>query len=81
MSEVKNIKGIDDETWAHFKSLAALNNMKAASMFKVLVNEYEKKRSAVWDRILNHKSKLTKEEIDKMEEAALDMRKHSGWRT
>ncbi len=81
MSEVKNIKGIDDETWAHFKSLAAQHKMKAANMFRILLEEYEKNTKNFWDDIFAHKSIFTDKEYEEMKARMKELRKEYGWRT
>ena len=45
MNKVITIKGIDDETWAKFKSMAALHKLRLGEMFTMLVNEYAKKHN------------------------------------
>lgn len=80
MSEVKTIKGVDDETWAGFKSLAARNRMKAATMFKEMVKEYEKKSSNFWDEIFAHKPVFSTKEYKEIEEQMKKFRKEYGWR-
>ena len=80
MSEVKTMKGVDDATWARFKSMAAQNNMKAGQMFKLMVEEHTKKSERLWEKILNHKSILTKKEADLFEQTVKAMRKENGWR-
>lgn len=67
MSEIKNIKGIDDETWADFKSLAARNRMKAADMFRVIVKDYESHTKNFWNELRAHKAICTPKEYAKME--------------
>lgn len=78
--EVKTIKNIDDDTWASFKGLAAKNKLKAGQMFKVMVNEYAKKSSGFWNKVLNHKPILTAKEANQLERATSEMRKEKGWR-
>lgn len=80
MSEVKTMKGVDDETWAQFKSIAAQNKMKAGQMFKLMVDEHKKRSSHFWDDIFNHKPALTEKEYEKFERAIKTMRKEYGWR-
>lgn len=79
MSEAKNIKGIDEETWAEFKSLAAESKLKSADMFKVLVKNYKKEKSA-WDRILNHAPIFSEAEYVDIEKRMKELRKERGWR-
>jgi hypothetical protein len=80
MSEVKNIKGIDDETWADFKGLAAHNRLKAAAMFRVLVDEYKKKSASAWEKILSHKPIFPASAYDEIERRVKSVRKEKGWR-
>lgn len=47
MGDVRSIKGIDEETWAEFKSLAAKNKMKLGEMFTIMVRDFAKK---FWSR-------------------------------
>ncbi len=80
MSEVKNIKGIDDETWAEFKSLAAKNKMKSADMFRAMVNEYEKRAKNFWEEIRAHKPIFSTKEYEEIEKRMKEFRKEYGWR-
>ena len=80
MSEVKTIKGIDDETWAGFKGLAVRNRVKAATMFKVMVDEYERKMSSFWDDIFSHKPVFSPKEYKEIGERMKKFRKEYGWR-
>jgi len=80
MSEVKNIKGLDDETWADFKSLAAKNKMKAADMFRAMVKTYGQKTTGAWDRIFKHKPIFTDKEYEEIERRIKSIRKEHGWR-
>ncbi len=79
MSEVKNIKGIDDETWAEFKSLAAKNKMKAGEMFREIIRDYKGRTKNVWDDIFAHKAVLSKKQYDEFESRIREMRK-APWR-
>jgi len=78
--EVKTIKGIDEDTWSSFKSVAAKNKMKTGEMFKVLLKEYEKKSNSVWDVILSHKPILSKKQYEEFETTIKELRKEQGWR-
>ena len=80
MAEMKNIKGIEDNLWSEFKSLAAMNKVKAAKMFKILVKEYEKKTVNFWDDIFLHKPILSAKEYADLEKNLKLLRKEHGWR-
>jgi len=78
--EVKTIKGIDEDTWADFKSIAAKNKVKTGEMFKMMLKEYKKKSEDIWNKILKHKPILTKRECEAMEITIKELRKEQGWR-
>jgi len=79
MSEVKNIKGIDEETWAEFKSLAARSKMKAGEMFKEMVKGYKSRAKNVWDDVFAHKAVLSKKQYEEFERKTREIRK-APWR-
>ena len=39
METVKTIKGVNEETWQEFKSMAARNNVKMGRFFEEIVEE------------------------------------------
>lgn len=80
MSEVKNIKGIDAETWAEFKSLAAEKKLKAADMFKVMVKDYKSHAKNFWDELRSRKPIFSPEEYVEIEKKMKSFRKEYGWR-
>lgn len=80
MSEVKNIKGLDEETWADFKSLAAQNRMKAADMFKAMVEDYKSHTKNFWNELRAHKPICTPKEYEEIEKRMNAFRKEYGWR-
>jgi predicted secreted protein len=80
MSEVRSIKGIDDETWAEFKSLAAQNKMRAADMFRTVVKEYRQKSKNFWEEIRAHKPIFSPKEYEEIEKRMKEFRKEYGWR-
>lgn len=80
MSEVKNIKGIDDETWAEFKSISARHGLKAPQMFRLMVEEYKKNARDFWKDILEHKPIFTAKEYADMKKRVQEIRKEYGWR-
>ncbi len=80
MGIVKTIKGIDENTWFEFKSLAAKNKMKTGEFFEKLVEEYKDKADKSWWNILNSGKILSDEEADAMEETVKRLRKEKGFR-
>ncbi len=81
MAEVKTIKGVNDETWATFKSLAAKNHQTAGSFFEKLVAFYQKQGDTWWDEILNAGKILSDEEANDMRKFTKKLRKRRGFRT
>ena len=80
MSEVKTIKGIDDDTWREFKSLAAKDSLKLGALLKNMLKEYEKTRETFWDKILETEKILTDKEADEFEKIISKKRKEYGFR-
>ena len=61
MAEVKTIKGIDDKSWAEFKSIAALQKRNMGELFDDLLIAYKAKQvRGFWDDILTIKNPLSK---------------------
>lgn len=80
MSEAKNIKGIDEETWAEFKSLAAKHRAKAADMLKILIKEHKERSDNFWEGVFAHKPVLSKKQYGEFEKRLLEIR-NAPWRT
>ncbi len=80
MSEVKTIKGIDEDTWAEFKGISARNKVKAATMFKLLIEEYKSHTKHFWEEIFAHKPIFTPKEHAEIKKRVEEMRKEYGWR-
>ena len=80
MPVVKTIKGISENTWAEFKSLAARNKLKTGKFFEKLVEGYRDKSNKSWDVILNSGKILSDEEADDMEKFVDGLRKEKGFR-
>lgn len=79
MDSTKTIKGVDEESWTGFKSLAAKNNMKMGEMFKTMVNGWEKK-SKSWEKLFSFEKILTDEEAEEMLNISKRLRSESGYR-
>ena len=80
METVKTIKGVNEETWQEFKSMAARNNVKMGRFFEEIVEEYKKKSRSIWDDILKGEPILSKEEADAMMETVKRLRSGYGFR-
>jgi len=80
MAEVKTIKGVDEETWAEFKSLAAKNQLHAGSFFEKMVRHYEQSTQSFWDRVLDEEVILSEEEGKAIEKVVHHIRKERGFR-
>lgn len=78
--QVKTIKGIDEQTWAEFKSLAAKRRMKAGELFKTMTREYEEKGKDLWEKILTGKKILSEKEASSLLEVTTIIRKEHGFR-
>lgn len=80
MSSIKTIKGVDDETWSEFKSLAAKDKTKMGKFFEKMVVEYKKKSDGFWDDILKGPKIISDKEAKIMENAVQGVRKEHGFR-
>jgi len=43
METIKTIKGVNEESWAEFKSLAVRNRTNMGELFERMLEEYKKK--------------------------------------
>lgn len=75
MSEIKTIKGVSDETWAEFKSMAARHEQSMGSFFDILVAFYKQKSKSFWDEILEHKPILSEKEAEELSRYTKAIRK------
>ncbi|MBI2106345.1 hypothetical protein HYT56_05935 [Candidatus Woesearchaeota archaeon] len=78
---LKTIKGINEESWAEFKSIAAKNKTKMGALFEKMLEEYKKKSEESWKKILNGKKMLTDKEADDILKIIEKTRKEYGFRT
>lgn len=81
MAIVKTIKGVEEEVWSEFKSLAARDGVKMGKLFEKMVAEYRKKSTSFWDDILKGPKTITNEEARAMEETIGKLRKEHGFRS
>lgn len=80
MPAVKTIKGIDEQAWLEFKSIAARSRMKMGKLFERMVEDYKEKTGSFWDDILKGPPALSKEEADAMMETVKKVREEYGFR-
>ncbi|HLC22684.1 MAG TPA: hypothetical protein VJJ79_02835 [Candidatus Nanoarchaeia archaeon] len=79
-TEVKTIKGINEETWTKFKILAATKRVTMGNLLTTMVKEYEKYSNDVWDKILKSGKILSDKEASDIEKITRNMRKEKGFR-
>ena len=75
------MKGVEDETWAEFKSLAAKNNLHTAQFFEKLVHFYKENTKHFWDHILSGKKIISDKEAAEMQHFVKTLRKEKGFRS
>ena len=80
MTVVKTMKGINENTWFEFKSLAAKSKMKTGKFFEKLVEDYKSKTDDRWNVILNSGKILSDKEAEDMEKFVRELRKERGFR-
>lgn len=80
MTIVKTIKGIDENIWLEFKSLASRNNSRTGKFFEVLVQEYKNRSAKSWTNILNAGKILSDGEAEDMNKLVRELRREKGYR-
>ena len=78
---LKTIKGINEESWSEFKSIAARNRMNMGKLFEIMLNEYKKRSEEAWRIILSGKKILSDKEAEEMKKIIEESRKEYGFRT
>jgi len=81
METIKTIKGVNEESWAEFKSLAVRNRTNMGKLFERMLEEYKKKSEENWKIILSGKKILSDKEADDMLKIVKESRKEYGFRT
>ena len=76
----KTMKGVEEETWAEFRSLAARNRMKTGQFFEKLIKSYKQNTNDFWNEILTGEKILSELEAKDMQIITKNMRKERGWR-
>ncbi len=75
------MKGIEEETWFEFKSLAAKNNLKAGQFFEKLVEFYKHNDHSFWNDVLKGEKILTEAEANDIRRITKKIRVEKGYRT
>jgi len=78
--EIKIIKGISEEKWVLFKTLAAKNNESMGRTFEIIIDEYAKKENDILDKIFKGGKTISDKEADEMKAELKKMRKEKGFR-
>lgn len=78
--QVKTIKGIEEETWAEFRSICTKNRLSTGQCFEKLIAFYKQNAKDFWDDILCGKKILSKEEANDIRDMTVRMRKERGFR-
>jgi len=80
METIKTIKGVNEESWAEFKSLAVRNRTNMGELFERMLEEYKKKSKENWEIVLSGKKILSDKEAEDMLEIIKASRKEYGFR-
>ena len=80
MNGIKTIKGVEEDSWSSFKSLAAKSNLKMGKFFEKMVDEYTVKSEDFWDDIRNCEKILSDKEAEDMLKVVRMVREVIGFR-
>ena len=69
----KTIKGISDDDWRDFKTIAVRSNLSMGELFKTMLRTFNREKDEFWKKLFSHPPLLTENE-------AKDMEKHMAWR-
>ncbi len=78
--QVKTIKGIEEETWAEFRSICTKNRLSTGQCFEKLIGFYKQNAKDFWDDILSGKKNLSSEEAQDIRVMTQKVRKERGFR-
>ncbi len=78
---LKTIKGINEDSWLEFKSIAARNGMNMGTLFEQMLEEYKKKPEEAWKVILHSGKILSDKDAKEMEKITRKTREEYGFRT
>jgi hypothetical protein len=76
----KTMKGVQEDVWTEFRSLAVKNRMKTGQFFEKLVKSYKEDNDIFWKDILSGEKIITDKEAKEMHKVVKDMRKEWGYR-
>ncbi len=74
------MKGVEEEVWAEFRSLAAKNRMKTGQFFEKVIRSYKQDTDDFWNTVLKGEKIISEEEAKSIEMSIKKMRKERGWR-
>ncbi len=78
--EIRSIKGVGEEKWMEFKSLAAKKKVSLGELFGIMLSDYSKRSELVWNRILSGEKILSDSEALELEKTITKIRKEKGFR-
>jgi len=78
--ETKCIKDVDEKTWRDFRALAIKNNLKMASLLRIMIDNFEKNNRKFWNEILHGEKLMTDKEAEDMIKIIKQIRKERGFR-
>lgn len=80
-ADVRTIKGVDEETWKKFKTLAADQQITMSKLLRAMIEEYRKKRvNKFWESILHGEKLISDKEAEEMHAFTKKLRKEWGYR-
>lgn len=78
---LKTIKGVSEDKWSEFKSMAAKNNIPMGKLLENMVDAYSRKEAEnFWNRILSGEKILSDKEAEGLENVVKSLRKERGFR-
>lgn len=77
---IKTIKGVDEDTWYRFRSLAVKHRMGMGELLNEIIKEHEDKSKEFWNEILESKKLLSDKEADELLNKTKKLRKEYGFR-
>ncbi len=78
---VKTVKGIKENKWLKFKSLAAEKNMPMGSLLELMIDDYSGHADAFWEKILSGEKILSNTDAEEIEKLTKELRKEHGFRS
>ena len=78
--QVKTIKGIEEETWADFRSICTKNRLSTGQCFQKIITFYKHNAKDFWEDILSGKKILSHDEAQDIRMMTQRIRKERGFR-